>query len=147
MQEVTVVGCRLEGMDTKISDLAAETKFIHTNIAGFQDRVERLEYRLTAVEDHLNTVLDRDQELSHRLSQRPSPLTCLTCLFPSTGAPTAPRLGSVHQAALERPQPIIACFLNQEPVWQLLAVAHIHSPYDYEGHTICIAIKFLTGDQ
>ncbi|KAJ1124268.1 hypothetical protein NDU88_002729 [Pleurodeles waltl] len=59
LQEVRAVGHRLEGMDTKISYLAAETKFIHINISDFQDRVEEVERRLTAVEDCFNTVLDR----------------------------------------------------------------------------------------
>ncbi|KAJ1112740.1 hypothetical protein NDU88_001001 [Pleurodeles waltl] len=60
--ENTAVGRQLQGTDTKISDLAAETKSILTHITGFQDKVEGVERRLAAVEDRLNTIPDRDQE-------------------------------------------------------------------------------------
>ncbi|KAJ1219128.1 hypothetical protein NDU88_006699 [Pleurodeles waltl] len=63
LEEVTAAGHRKEGMDTKIYVLAAQTKSIPTNIAGFQDRVEGVERRLTVVKYCLNTVPDRDQEL------------------------------------------------------------------------------------
>ncbi|KAJ1138582.1 hypothetical protein NDU88_004963 [Pleurodeles waltl] len=61
LREVMAVGRQLEGMDTMISDLTAETKSICVDIAGFQDRVEGVELRLTAVEECLNTIPDRDQ--------------------------------------------------------------------------------------
>ncbi|KAJ1194098.1 hypothetical protein NDU88_003393 [Pleurodeles waltl] len=63
LQEITDVECRLEGMDSVIPSLAAETKSIRLDIAGFQIRVLGLEQRLVIVEDHLNTTPDRDQEL------------------------------------------------------------------------------------
>ncbi|KAJ1123154.1 hypothetical protein NDU88_001627 [Pleurodeles waltl] len=63
LQEITAVGCRLEGMDSTISALAAETKSMRLNKAGFQSRFSDLEQRVVAVEDHLNTAPDRDQEL------------------------------------------------------------------------------------
>ncbi|KAJ1118400.1 hypothetical protein NDU88_006591 [Pleurodeles waltl] len=43
--------------------LAAETKSICLDIASFQSRVSDLEQCVVAVEDHLNTVPDRDREL------------------------------------------------------------------------------------
>ncbi|KAJ1106177.1 hypothetical protein NDU88_003580 [Pleurodeles waltl] len=49
-------------MDSKISTLAAETKSICLDIAGFQSRVAGLEERVAAVED-LNTIPEWDQEL------------------------------------------------------------------------------------
>ncbi|KAJ1184524.1 hypothetical protein NDU88_001330 [Pleurodeles waltl] len=63
LQKVTAVGCRLEGMDSTVSTLAAETKSIHLDIAGFQSCVTGLEQRVTTVEDHLNTIPEQDQEL------------------------------------------------------------------------------------
>ncbi|KAJ1186522.1 hypothetical protein NDU88_003303 [Pleurodeles waltl] len=50
-------------MDSTISTLATETKSICLNIASFQSRMTGLKQRVTAMEDHLNTVPDRDQEL------------------------------------------------------------------------------------
>ncbi|KAJ1197009.1 hypothetical protein NDU88_000872 [Pleurodeles waltl] len=43
LQEITVVGHRLEGLDIKMTDLTAETRSIWANIAGFNDRVEGVE--------------------------------------------------------------------------------------------------------
>ncbi|KAJ1150923.1 hypothetical protein NDU88_003710 [Pleurodeles waltl] len=63
LQEITAVGRRLGGMDFTICTLAAETKAICLDIAGFEPRVMGLEQRVTLMEDHLNTVPDRDQEL------------------------------------------------------------------------------------
>ncbi|KAJ1197654.1 hypothetical protein NDU88_001510 [Pleurodeles waltl] len=63
LKEILVVGCRLEGMDSNIFSLAEETKSIRTDITGFQNRVMRLEQRVSAIEDHYNTTPDRDQEI------------------------------------------------------------------------------------
>ncbi|KAJ1211096.1 hypothetical protein NDU88_006457 [Pleurodeles waltl] len=63
LQEITAVGHQREGMDSTISTLAAETKSIRLDIAGFQSKVSDLEQRVIAVEDQLNTVPKRDQEL------------------------------------------------------------------------------------
>ncbi|KAJ1138003.1 hypothetical protein NDU88_004394 [Pleurodeles waltl] len=63
LQEITIVGCRLEVMDSKITGLAMESKSIRTNIAGFQDRVTEFDHRLTDVEGRLDAMPDRDQEL------------------------------------------------------------------------------------
>ncbi|KAJ1171790.1 hypothetical protein NDU88_003648 [Pleurodeles waltl] len=63
LQEVTAVGCRLEGMDSNISALTAKTKSIGTDMAGFQNHVMDLEHRILAVEDRLSTLPYRDQEL------------------------------------------------------------------------------------
>ncbi|KAJ1124137.1 hypothetical protein NDU88_002599 [Pleurodeles waltl] len=62
-QEITAVMHRPEGMDSNISTLRAETTFIHTDIAGFQNSVTDQEHSVSVVEDHLNTLPERDQEL------------------------------------------------------------------------------------
>ncbi|KAJ1192277.1 hypothetical protein NDU88_001588 [Pleurodeles waltl] len=65
LQEITAVGNRLEGMDTKISELAAKSCSICTAIAGFQDWVKGLDHSLSKVENKLNQPLDKDQELQY----------------------------------------------------------------------------------
>ncbi|KAJ1081607.1 hypothetical protein NDU88_001786 [Pleurodeles waltl] len=54
LQEIAAVGRRLEGRDTRISELTSESCSHRTDIAGFQDRVMGLDQRLTLVEDKLN---------------------------------------------------------------------------------------------
>ncbi|KAJ1191147.1 hypothetical protein NDU88_000463 [Pleurodeles waltl] len=56
LQGITVEGCRIEGLDSNISALAAETRSIRLGIAGFQNRVRDLEQHVTTVEGHLNAV-------------------------------------------------------------------------------------------
>ncbi|KAJ1115861.1 hypothetical protein NDU88_004082 [Pleurodeles waltl] len=62
-QEITSVGHRLERMDSNISALMAETKSIHTDIAGFQNCVTDLQHCISVAEEHLNTLPERDREL------------------------------------------------------------------------------------
>ncbi|KAJ1192461.1 hypothetical protein NDU88_001768 [Pleurodeles waltl] len=63
LQEITVVSRKLEGMDTAITSLMTETKSMRLVIAGFQSCVTGLEHRIATMEDHVYTVLDKDQEL------------------------------------------------------------------------------------
>ncbi|KAJ1094441.1 hypothetical protein NDU88_007516 [Pleurodeles waltl] len=63
LQEISAVGRRLEGMDSAIVSMAAETKSIRTEIASFQTRVLGLEQRVSKVEAHASSFQDRDQEL------------------------------------------------------------------------------------
>ncbi|KAJ1198513.1 hypothetical protein NDU88_002353 [Pleurodeles waltl] len=63
LQEISVVGRRLEGMDNAMASLTVETKSIHLDIAGFQSRVLGLEQRVSLVEAHATSSWDRDQEL------------------------------------------------------------------------------------
>ncbi|KAJ1122517.1 hypothetical protein NDU88_001003 [Pleurodeles waltl] len=49
LHKITAVGHRIEGLDTTISALAAETKSIHQDIAGFQNRVEGVEQNMLLV--------------------------------------------------------------------------------------------------
>ncbi|KAJ1215455.1 hypothetical protein NDU88_003064 [Pleurodeles waltl] len=53
----------MEGMNSTISSIVAETKSIRTDIAGFQTGVLGLEQHVTAIEDHINTARYRDQEI------------------------------------------------------------------------------------
>ncbi|KAJ1117468.1 hypothetical protein NDU88_005668 [Pleurodeles waltl] len=63
LQEIPATGRRLEGMDSVMVSLAAETKSIRTEIASFQTRVLGLEQRVSKVEAHASFFQDRDQEL------------------------------------------------------------------------------------
>ncbi|KAJ1084542.1 hypothetical protein NDU88_004689 [Pleurodeles waltl] len=69
LQEISAVGCRLEGMDNAMASLTAETKSIHLDIAGFQSRVMGQEQRVTMVEVQAATSQDRDQELLYLCSK------------------------------------------------------------------------------
>ncbi|KAJ1189476.1 hypothetical protein NDU88_006221 [Pleurodeles waltl] len=65
LQEIMAVGRRLEGMDTKISDLAVELRSIRTDITGFQTKVTRMKHCLSLMEDELNLMPNNDQELQY----------------------------------------------------------------------------------
>ncbi|KAJ1180589.1 hypothetical protein NDU88_005810 [Pleurodeles waltl] len=63
LQEISAVGRKLEGMDSRMISLTEETKLMHLDIAVFQSRVITLEQRVTAVETQATLTEDRDQEL------------------------------------------------------------------------------------
>ncbi|KAJ1191544.1 hypothetical protein NDU88_000860 [Pleurodeles waltl] len=63
LQEISVVGRRLEGMDCAMVSMAEEMKTIRTEIASFQSRVLGLEQRVSKVEAHASSFQGRDQEL------------------------------------------------------------------------------------
>ncbi|KAJ1210416.1 hypothetical protein NDU88_005780 [Pleurodeles waltl] len=69
LQEISSVGRRLEGMDSRMISLTEETKSMHLDIAGFQSRVATLEQRVTAVETQATLTEDRDQELLYLRSK------------------------------------------------------------------------------
>ncbi|KAJ1141947.1 hypothetical protein NDU88_008275 [Pleurodeles waltl] len=62
-QEILAAGRRLEGMDSAMVSLTAETKSIRMEIASFQTRVLGLEQRVSKVEAHASSFQDRDQEI------------------------------------------------------------------------------------
>ncbi|KAJ1151091.1 hypothetical protein NDU88_003878 [Pleurodeles waltl] len=63
LQEISAVGHRLEGMDSRMISLTEETKSMRLDIAGFQSRVATLEQQVTVVETQATLTADRDQEL------------------------------------------------------------------------------------
>ncbi|KAJ1176746.1 hypothetical protein NDU88_002013 [Pleurodeles waltl] len=69
LQEISAVGRRLEGMDSRMISLTEERKSVHLDIAGFQSKVVTLEQRVTAVETQATLTEDRDQELLHLRSK------------------------------------------------------------------------------
>ncbi|KAJ1150576.1 hypothetical protein NDU88_003366 [Pleurodeles waltl] len=69
LQDISAVGRRLEGVDNAMTSLTAETKSMCLDIAGFQSRVSRLKQRVSLVETHITSSLDRDQELLYLRSK------------------------------------------------------------------------------
>ncbi|KAJ1143064.1 hypothetical protein NDU88_009376 [Pleurodeles waltl] len=62
LQEISAVGRKLEGMDSAMVSLTAETKSICMEIASFQTCVLGLEQRVSTVEAQSASFQDRDQE-------------------------------------------------------------------------------------
>ncbi|KAJ1165995.1 hypothetical protein NDU88_006408 [Pleurodeles waltl] len=67
--EVSAVGRKLEGMDSAMGSLTAETKFMRLDVAGFQLQVTGLDQRVALVETHIASLADRDQELLYLQSK------------------------------------------------------------------------------
>ncbi|KAJ1186127.1 hypothetical protein NDU88_002910 [Pleurodeles waltl] len=63
LQEIASVGRRLEAMDLKITDLTLASSSIRADIAGFRETANNLDQRLLAVEDHISTTPDQEEEL------------------------------------------------------------------------------------
>ncbi|KAJ1199276.1 hypothetical protein NDU88_003114 [Pleurodeles waltl] len=63
LQVISAVGRRLEGMDSAMVSLTAETKSICMEIASFQTCVLGLEQRVSTVEARASSFQDRDQEV------------------------------------------------------------------------------------
>ncbi|KAJ1171812.1 hypothetical protein NDU88_003670 [Pleurodeles waltl] len=63
LQEISAVGRKREGMDSAMASLMAETKSMRLDIAGFQSQFTGLDQRVTSVETHIASWVDRDQEL------------------------------------------------------------------------------------
>ncbi|KAJ1099038.1 hypothetical protein NDU88_004142 [Pleurodeles waltl] len=63
LQEIASVGCRLEAMDLKITDLTVASSSIRADIAGFRETAKALDQRLTAVEDQVAVLPDQEEEL------------------------------------------------------------------------------------
>ncbi|KAJ1163063.1 hypothetical protein NDU88_003526 [Pleurodeles waltl] len=69
LQETSAVGRKLEGMDSAMATLTAETKSMLLDIAGLQSQVTGLDQRVTSVETHIAFWVDRDQELLYFCSK------------------------------------------------------------------------------
>ncbi|KAJ1149418.1 hypothetical protein NDU88_002228 [Pleurodeles waltl] len=65
LQQISAVGCKLEGMDNAMVALTAETRSMRLEIAGFQSQISGLDHRVAAVESQVALQTDRDQELLH----------------------------------------------------------------------------------
>ncbi|KAJ1165495.1 hypothetical protein NDU88_005922 [Pleurodeles waltl] len=63
LQEIAAVGCRLEAMDSKITDLTVAFSSIQADIAGFRETVHDLDQCLTTVEGQVASLPDQEAEL------------------------------------------------------------------------------------
>ncbi|KAJ1188567.1 hypothetical protein NDU88_005328 [Pleurodeles waltl] len=63
LQEIAAVGCRLETLDSRISELTVASSSIRADIAGFRETVHNLDQRLTIVEDHVEVLPGQEAEL------------------------------------------------------------------------------------
>ncbi|KAJ1141529.1 hypothetical protein NDU88_007859 [Pleurodeles waltl] len=63
LQEISVLGHKLDGMDSAMASLMADTKSMRLDLAGFQSQVTCLDQRVTSAETHIAAWVDRDQEL------------------------------------------------------------------------------------
>ncbi|KAJ1127913.1 hypothetical protein NDU88_006306 [Pleurodeles waltl] len=62
-QEISAVSRKLEGMDSAMVALTAETRSMRLDIAGFQSQIPGLDQRMATVETQVASWTDRDQEL------------------------------------------------------------------------------------
>ncbi|KAJ1125866.1 hypothetical protein NDU88_004281 [Pleurodeles waltl] len=69
LHEISAVGHKLEGMDSAMASLTAETKSMCLDIAGFQSQAMGLDQQITSVETHIASLVDRDQELLYLRSK------------------------------------------------------------------------------
>ncbi|KAJ1087965.1 hypothetical protein NDU88_001124 [Pleurodeles waltl] len=69
LQEISAVGRKLEGMDSAMASLTAESKSMRLDITGLQSQVMGLDQRVTLVKTHIASWVDRDQELLYLRSK------------------------------------------------------------------------------
>ncbi|KAJ1175445.1 hypothetical protein NDU88_000733 [Pleurodeles waltl] len=168
LQEISAVGCRLEGMDSAMVSMAAETKSIRTEIASFQTHVLGLEQRVSKVEAYASSFQDRDQEHLflhskltdledrsrrdnggfpeniegedlHRFLRDTLPRLTGTTFEPPLEFQRAHRLGPPRTGTDACPRPIIACLLCHTQARQLIQKARTQGPCQLDGHTIRIS--------
>ncbi|KAJ1152783.1 hypothetical protein NDU88_005558 [Pleurodeles waltl] len=63
LQEISVVGHRLEAVGFEITDLSADSKSIRADIVGLQDKVMDLDHHLLIVENKVAAFPDNQPEL------------------------------------------------------------------------------------
>ncbi|KAJ1129185.1 hypothetical protein NDU88_007556 [Pleurodeles waltl] len=69
LQEISAVARKLEGMDSAMASLMTEMKSMCLDIGGFQTQVTGLDQRVTSVETHIASWVDRNQELLYLCSK------------------------------------------------------------------------------
>ncbi|KAJ1214284.1 hypothetical protein NDU88_001907 [Pleurodeles waltl] len=69
LQEISAVGRKLEGMDSAMMALTAETRSMRLEIAGFQSQISGLDQRMATVETQVASCTDNGQELMHLRSK------------------------------------------------------------------------------
>ncbi|KAJ1138191.1 hypothetical protein NDU88_004582 [Pleurodeles waltl] len=155
-------------MDASITSLTLETKYMRSDIAGFQSRVTGLEQRMGSLETQINTSQEREQDFLYLRSkltdmedrsrrdnicvlgipenEEGSDMQAfLTSTLPkmiSLEFQRAHRIGPKRSDNSSRPHPIIACLLRHNQTRQILQVARNHSPFRIDQHEIQITADY-----
>ncbi|KAJ1106547.1 hypothetical protein NDU88_003948 [Pleurodeles waltl] len=69
LQEILAVNRKLEGMDSAMVALTAETRAMRLDIEGFQSQISGLDQRVATVETQVASWTNRDQEFLHLRSK------------------------------------------------------------------------------
>ncbi|KAJ1112704.1 hypothetical protein NDU88_000965 [Pleurodeles waltl] len=167
LQEISAVGRRLEGMDTAIKSLTADTKSIRLDIAGFQTPVLMIEALVASSQDRDQELLflrnkmtvleDRSRRNNVRflgfpkniegediqafLRETLSKLTGIT-FDPPLVFQRAHRLGPRRPDTATRPRPIIACLLRHAQARQLIQRARMQGPCQMDRQVIRMSADF-----
>ncbi|KAJ1101098.1 hypothetical protein NDU88_006171 [Pleurodeles waltl] len=137
LQEISTVARKLEGMDSAMVALTAETRSMRLEIAGFQDQeLLHLRCKLTDLEDRSRRKNIRllgfleGIEGTDILSNLQDTLPKLTDIKrdPPLEFERVHRLGPKRQDGKGRPRPIITCMLRHGQARQLLQAARTQGP-------------------
>ncbi|KAJ1098125.1 hypothetical protein NDU88_003241 [Pleurodeles waltl] len=169
LQEIAVVGCCLETMDSRISELTVASSSIRADIAGFRETVNNLDQRLTIMEDQVAALPDQEAELrslrakvidleDRRRERVPFWHSGTQGGLRNKNFPQKPfaqahrlrvlttirvhRIGPLHKATSDKPCPIFTCFLRHEQARQTISAAKSQGPYSLERHEIRVAGDF-----
>ncbi|KAJ1126483.1 hypothetical protein NDU88_004890 [Pleurodeles waltl] len=63
LHEISAIGCRLQAIDSRITDLSADSKSIRVDIAGLQTKATDLDHCLHTVESRIAPLPDHEPKL------------------------------------------------------------------------------------
>ncbi|KAJ1179448.1 hypothetical protein NDU88_004682 [Pleurodeles waltl] len=130
---------RLTSMEEHVAVLPgqeAELRSLRAKVTDMEDRSRRDNIRLLGIPEH-NESSDVKTFLKNLLPE----LTGLE-YSPPLEFQRAHRIGLLHRATPDKPQPIIACFLRHEQARQTILAAKSQGSYSLEGHEIRVAADF-----
>ncbi|KAJ1117139.1 hypothetical protein NDU88_005339 [Pleurodeles waltl] len=138
VEEISAVGRRLEGMDSAMVSLTAETKSIRLDIAGFQTRVLGLEQRVTRRDNVRFLGFPENIEGGdiHALLRETLPKFTGITFNPPLEFQGAHRLGPRRPDTATHPRSITACLLRHAQARQHIERARTHSPCQMAGQVI-----------
>ncbi|KAJ1192639.1 hypothetical protein NDU88_001945 [Pleurodeles waltl] len=111
----------------------AELRSLRAKVIDLKDRSRRDNIRLFGVPEH-----KEGSDVKTFLKNLLPELTGLE-YSPPLEFQRAHRIGPLHKATSDKPQPIIVCFLRHEQARQTILPAKSQGPYSLEGHEIRVA--------
>ncbi|KAJ1135924.1 hypothetical protein NDU88_002353 [Pleurodeles waltl] len=102
LQEILVVGRRLEGMDSMMTSLTEDTKSMRLDIADFQSRVTTLE-RVTPCPP---PGVSKSTQIGPQMSRGDQPPTACHCLLLATYAGSKAFAKSTHAGSIPYERPL-----------------------------------------